>query len=250
MSRSLQYSVDQKDLRVIASEEAGSSMETRIRRLISKHQTFLESMCVSESESRESFLKQLSHLSSTLTDMKSMHEIHSSIQRTFIEIASIDVEKTLIDAALQDSATDFAEVKCFLSRVGDLQSNDDRATVTEGSFVEKTHVTMAHFSQLSQRDLLKEYSRVDGHTITISITGILMSETVAAFSVTLPEFLDDMQSTPSCQNNFPHVTVWVGNSESAAKSNNLPDMVSKSEAIRVDFTQSIEVTGKFSFWYI
>ena len=225
-------------------------MEIRIRKSISKHQTLLESMCVGESESREAFLKQLSHLSSTLIDTKSLHEIQPSIQHTFIEIASIDVEKTLIDAALQDSARDFAEVKCFLSRVGDLQSNDDGASVSEGSFVEKTHVTMAHFSQISQRDILKEYSCVDGHLITISITGILISETIAAFSVTFPDFLEDTQSVPSCHNAFPHVTVWVGNNESAARSNNLPDMVSKNEAIRVDFTQSIEVSGKFGFWYI
>jgi hypothetical protein len=221
-------------------------MEARLRRLIYKHQNFLESICAAESESVMSFTKQLLQFASTLSESKQI-DIDQRECHKFIEIASIDIDKPSIDDILQVAAKDYIEIKRFLERVDSSNEETDG-----GASVEKPHITMAHFSQSSQQNILKDYSMVVGHDVTVSITGILIGETVAALSVKLPEFLGGSEScrTPACHNTFPHVTVWVGKNDSAARSNELPSMVEMGNATEVELAQSINVPGSFSFWYI
>lgn len=248
------YSAGPKDLKTVALTETGRSMESQLRSLISKHQAFLESICASESESKAAFVRQLSDLSATLLICKQTDNSHVA-QHKFIEIASIDFGKESIDEALQRAAADYTEVKCFLERIRETQKIDrqqEASTVIDGSCVKRPHVTMAHFSQLSQNSIVKEYSQADGQSIAVTITGMLIGESIAAFSVKLPEFLDGMESveTPPCRNAFPHTTVWVGSNESAAKSNSLPLMVENGQAVQVKFANDIVLPGKFCFWYI
>lgn len=241
------------------SNDAGKSMERRLRSQILKHQAFLESLCVSESESKEAFIKQLSDLTLTVSSDKPVDGDHSS-RHKFVEIASVDIDEQLIRSALLDAAKLNVEVMSLLERIGKMLNGMDQEAfsimdltlASQGFFVQRPHVTMAHFSQLSQQNILKEYSQANGKSITLTITGILIGETVAAFSVRLPEFLDGMEplKTPPCQNAFPHITIWVGTDESASKSNDLPSMVEKSEAIKVEFAQGIDVSGTLCFWYI
>jgi len=238
-----QYSIDHK---MTYSEEEKRRKEERLRKLVITHQDFLLSMCAPESDSKEAFLTQLAQLVSTLPDNKQKldHEIHHK----FIEIASIDIDQGLINNALKDIAKVNVDVESFLTRV----TSGVCSEINEGDFVEKTHVTLAHFSQLSQLSMHTKYSHLHGHIIAITITGILIGKSVAALSVRLPEFVDDKKSCsmPSCCNSFPHITIWVGNDGNAATANNLPAMVEKRDAIRIDLVKSIEVPGKFGFWYI
>ena len=222
-------------------------MERRLRTLIFQHEGFLESLCTDEFESRNAFLKQLSSMSSSLTSTKkAVRSTEHPTIRKFIEIASIDIDKNLVDGVLEQIAKDCVQVKHFTTRIREKHSN-----TSDGSAVENTHVTMAHFSQLSQQDILKGFAHVEGKPVTVTITDILISESIAAFRVKLPKFLDDMQqcATPSCLNAFPHVTIWVGSNESAAKSNELPAMVDRKEAVQVELAHQC-ITGKFCFWYI
>lgn len=256
----LQHSAE-KNHKATKSDEAANLLEARLRNMVSKYQTFLESLCAAESETRQSFVKQLSHLALVLSDIKAVDDVQQERhQLKFINIASIDIDKAQIDNVLEKSAKEYDEVKCFLTLVGRQLSGEDHqashnldvAPASEGAFVEKPHITMAHFSQLSQINIFNEFNHVDGQSIMVTLTGILIGESIAAFSVRLPEYLDCKKScaTPSCQNKFPHLTVWVRSDESAAKSNDLPSMVAEGEAIRVEFRQSIDVPGKFCFWHI
>jgi hypothetical protein len=224
----------------------------------------LQSLCALESDSREAFLKQLSRFSSSLIDKKLVKSLEHIPRHKFIEIASIDINESLIVGALAKIAEDYADVSSFLTEVGGIPSvhnsqiqEDDSAVPNtnakcKGSFVRKPHVTMAHFSQLSQQNMINNYLHVSGQPITVTITGILIGKSVVAFSIFLPEKIDSKisRTTPPCHNSFPHVTVWVEDGENAVRSNELPLLVEKGEAIWVKLAETIDVLGKFGFWFI
>jgi hypothetical protein len=111
---------------------------------------------------------------------------------------------------------------------------------------------MAHFSQLSQQTLYADYRDIIGHSLTLSITGILIGETVAALSVTLPAQSDTEPpcNVPPSQNTFPHITIWFGEGESASRANELPSLVEKREAVRLELKEPMQISGKFEFWYL
>ena len=152
---------------------------------------------------------------------------------------------------IDEKVLDIGTGKSF-NEAGQLASRMDSSSASLGLFVQRPHVTMAHFSQLSQQNILKEYTYADGKSVTLTITGILIGETIAAFSIRLPDYLNGTEplAAPPCQNSFPHITVWVGNDESAAKSNDLPAMVERNEAIKVELAQCIDASGTLCFWYI
>ena len=226
-------------------------MERRLRAMISQHESFLESLCNAEFESRSAFFKQLSYLSSSLTKRETARHVHSTGHK-FIEIVSIDIDRDIIDRVLEEIRKDCVQLEHLMMRIGKKHSNKGTLNlnqISEGTSVEKTHVTMAHFSQLSQQDILKGFAHVEGRPVTVTITDILIGESIAAFRVKLPKVLDDLRVMPSCLNVFPHVTIWFGSNESAAKSNDLPAMVERKEAIQVELSHQ-SIAGTFCFWYI
>ena len=239
-------------------------MEKRLRELLLLHQNTLESMCAPEIESRESFLRQVAAYTMNVDSIfQSKSGIEQATIHRFIEIVSVDVDVKAIHGLVEKLASKNADVGRFLeSKEGLPIINGNRDNMPQevqelpkegcGTFVEKTHVTMAHFSQSSQQKLREMYGHLDGHPVDVSITDLVIGETVVAFSIVIPGKSKSQPpwDIPPIQNSYPHITIWFGEGESAARSNDLPDLVERGEAIRVALDETVSVPGTFGYWYI
>ena len=250
----------------VSSKEDIASMENQLRKLVLTHKDTLQSMCASEMESRESFLKQVVSYASSLDSLFQSNEMSGqATMHRFVEIVSIDVDVKSIHNLLKQLASESNIVEGFLHRAGGLPNTTSYSECTtrveltdighsegSGTFVQKTHVTMAHFSQLSQQKLYSEFKHLFGHSVEVSVTAILIGETIAALSVILPEQIHSETpiDIPPSQNVYPHITVWLGAGESAVRSNDLPAMVERGEAVQVVLGEVATVSGTFAYWFI
>ncbi|KAL7468445.1 hypothetical protein ACHAXS_008682 [Conticribra weissflogii] len=254
------HSIDTKTGEV--NEEDVISMETRLRDLILLHQESLKSMTIPVDESREQFLSQIA---SKVMDLDDNFQMKNSMQgrglQHFIEIASIDVDVKEIRDILSMLASHDVDVRNFFDGRGGIPVAEssvadsihrEHTDLVLGTFVEKTHVTMAHFSQLSQQKIRDTYGHLEGNSVSVSVTDLIIGESVAAFSVMVPEKTDGEKprDIPPPRNSYAHITIWFGEGESAARSNDLPSMVERGEAKRVVLSEAVQVCGKIGYWFI
>jgi len=178
------------------------AMETRLRKLLILHQVRLKSMSAPVDDSREKFLSQIA---ARVMDIDNIFQMKNALRGTglqqFIEIVSIDVDAKKIYDILSKLALHNVDVVNFFNSRGGLpmaKCSDDYTVQREetadqvlkeggGTFVEKTHVTMAHFSQLSQQKFRDTYGHLDGSSVSVSVTDLIIGETVSAFSVIVPK---------------------------------------------------------------
>jgi hypothetical protein len=105
--------------------------------------------------------------------------------------------------------------------------------------------------------LISTFRHLQGREVLVTVTGFLWSSTHAAFAINIAsstiglksDGAEDSVSIPSCENSFPHITVWCAPETKAFHSNELPDLVQSGKAFRIDFDEPLmTLTGKFSFW--
>lgn len=166
-----------------------------------------------------------------------------------IKIVSVDVERRKVHSLLRDCLSDDDAANVMEGRLHKDQYLDDE--YKSSGFVENTHVTMAHFSQLSQEEMIGIFGPVLGHTVSVTVTGLLWNQRIAALSVDMsPTTTDTGAQVAKPQNDFPHITLWHMEDASPSESNDLPRLLSIGEASRLIFSQTplLLLEGTISFW--
>lgn len=204
----------------------------------------------------------------TLIDQTQDDHLSNTVKLVSIDIDRVEIQRLLQKYRESGTAKNFFDsVRSFSPPLGDRTKMEDGDTtmsdVNEGSdgskgvegkdpnFVDSTHVTMAFAGETNSPEaLISKFYHLQGREVTLSVTGILWSSTNAAIAIKIASSTtcDDSYSVPTCENAFPHITVWVAPDVKKSLSNKLPDLVESGKAFRVEFEKEDTLVGKISFW--
>ena len=230
-------------------------IEGRLRKALALHRQFLEGLAANEEESKSSFVSQLlkhvEYLENLDLAPPKIASTNGSKDPEFIKIVSIDVDSACFTKVLQDLSSRNEDLALQLKTVGAIGPNDD-SSVPGGTLVKEPHVTMAHYSQLSQIEMRSRFGTVVNKKVKLKVSACLFGESNIALSVVLPSTVDGEAPVPlpASQNKYPHITVWFGEGSVAADSNKLPDMVAAGTAKALQPSNEIEMDGTLTFWLI
>lgn len=234
--------IDSKDL---------DALESRIRSTIEVHRKFLEGLTVDPLASQERFISRVGEAVAEADFVRSIPSFDFS-ERSFVTLASIDIEWSAIDAILKAQARNEAFAP-FWKIVSDNAATDGLEDVSfcQG-FVKETHVTMAHYLQVPQREIHATFGPLSGRHVSVTVQELLWSDRVAALQVKVGnETIDDHSPTlsvPPPKNDFPHVTIWFHKNASAKEANDLPKLVKTGHAKAIKLSESDTLTGIISLW--
>jgi len=176
----------------------------------------------------------------------------ATVAADFVKIASVDASQTLVHSTLRDIAEKYPRVSDLLKRLaeGDSQTLPGDGVIPGENFVEDTHVTMVHLSQMPQSAIRDQFEPLVGCAVNVTVTGILWNEQAAAFLVDVASDTKDKPDVqvPAPKNTFPHITLWHQPDVSAAYSNELPQLVETGKAERLDFVEPVVIQGVVSLW--
>ena len=248
-------------------------MEQRLRSLLTNHNAMLESMAVTEQASQQSFILQLSEMVSSLADSSSLFVGEPLKEKRTsemdIKIVSVDLDAEDIHRLINQEATSQADLADYIQGIGGLrvttrhlsgdevkeheteENNDENTKISR--CISKTHVTMVHCCQTSQRQMRERFAEFLGKKVNVTVSGIHFSPSVAALDVTdiQPDGIDTSKNPfPQCANSYPHVTVWCSSRVKPYESNNLPQQLRDGVARRVEFHEPVILHGTLSFWKV
>lgn len=227
------------------------TLEQRLRSSITLHREFTLSLSVDIDESLRAFnsqlVQQICQVDSIATYEPMMHP--------FIKLASIDVKVADVHSLLFDMK-DTVGLVPFFEIISDKRPNVEEVLnevhcdtlQSSTKFVVKTHITMAHFKEMSQIKLRDLFSPICGVEVFVSINAILWNHRIAALSVEIPISTNSGVCIPKCNSTFPHVTVWLEKGASAVESNTLPRLVKENNAFKVELKEPILIQGVISLW--
>ena len=230
-------------------------VETRLRKALMLHQQLLDGLTAKEEESKSSFVAQLSkHISSLENlelDVPKMVAMNGSNDPKFIKIVSIDVDTTSLMKLLQEMSSKDEDLFSRLKAIGVVESNSDDK-IAGGTLVKEPHVTMAHYSQLSQIEMRSRFGSVVDKEVRLKVSACLYGDTNVALSVSLPKSIEGEIPVPlpTSKNKYPHITVWFAEGSEAADSNKLPGMVAAGTAKAFQPIEEIAIAGRLSYWLI
>ena len=224
-----------------------TAMELRLRSSIKTHGEFLNSITIDREVSFRSFVDQLKSNAKVLDNPSAISESKQSSE-SFISLVSIDVNREEVRKILSNAITNYSPLADYFKRM----SSPEAGMEWEKRLNEKQpHVTMAHFSRSSQNRMRSDFGSIVGMKVKLRVNGILYSDKVAALSVILPETTTGLSTypLPSCENDFPHITVWCAHNVKAFESNCLPDNIKNSFAKKIVFDDEFVIDGVVSYWY-
>ncbi len=221
--------------------------ESAIRLAIGNHHAYFDNLTEQLEQTKNVFNTKLSHLVSSLPG-----KIEATVQLSqTIKIASLDFDYDIFCSVLEKVKARFDQVKEYFDEREDHKSNDENDT-TQNRFIKSVHCTFAHFSQVTQSEMMTLFNHLLGINVEAKATALLYSDKIAAIQVEVPEEAtsDRVQHRiPMPRNEFPHVTIWCGQDVEAKESNELPTLVENSIAKKIVFDDAIPLIGSFSFWY-
>jgi hypothetical protein len=232
-------------------------VESRLRKALMLHKQLLDGLTAKEEDSKSSFVAQLSkHVSSLENlelDVPRMVAMNLSNDPTFIKIVSIDVDTTSLMKLLQEMSSKDEDLFSHLKAIGIgvvKSSSDDK--IAGGTLVKEPHVTMAHYSQLSQIEMRSRFGNVVDKEVRLKVSACLCGDTNVALSVSLPKSIEGEIPVPlpTSENKYPHITVWFAEGSEAADSNKLPGMVAAGTAKAFQPTEEMAIAGRLSYWLI
>ncbi len=249
---------------------ASTEIEQQLRALVKKHTPLLQSFTVPVEISQHSFITQLSEFVSTL--LNSGRSVGSPLDASSksIRIVSIDIDVDDVHRLVTLESLSHADLADFIQGIGGLNkcgaspspvpsvsSNTKLATDQDENkdvsrCILKTHVTMAHCSQLSQYQIRGSFEPFLGMTFDVSVSGIHFSSEVAALDVALIQPIADhgpfTVEFPQPTNQYPHITIWCSSGVEPYQSNHLPEKLMSGEANRIMFDKPAVLRGILSFW--
>jgi len=260
----LQYELDRPQESAFSSDLSGASieMEQRLRSLLTKYTEVLQSMTVSGKFLDSRFFVQISEIASSLlckNNLLPFDDLSNSLE-TSIRIVSIDIDYRDVHQVILQQAISEADIANFIFNAGGLDEvnhlqldnaldNDENTDISR--FISKTHVTMVHSSQISQKELKEKFGMFLGMKFEVSVSGIHLCSTVAALDIADIHLVNkDLSLTgfPSCANSYPHITLWCSSGVKPQESNTLPEKFMNGEATRIIFAEPKKLSGTLSFW--
>ena len=172
----------------------------------------------------------------------------------FVKIVSVDVCQALVHSTLRGFAERYPPVSNLLEKCtgeSNAQTLSEKGDVIPGeNFVDDTHVTMVHCSQMPQRTMRDQFESLVGCAVNVTITGILWNDEIAALAVEVASATEDKPDVPvpAPKNAFPHITVWHQPDVRSASSNQLSMLVESGNAERIDFDEPVVIQGVVSLW--
>lgn len=273
------FSKKEKDLALKPISNAMKDAEDRLRSVVKAEAKFLHDLECEEHKSSLEFVNQLKGYIELIQneELLQQHNTNSSMTSAgrntvvLVKLASIDVSLDQIYNLISNQLPNHPKLQEFIEKIGSLPKledyddepfpkNEKKIDTDSGSFITKTHVTMAHQSVCSQEELISEYKSLQGFNVQLEVTGILFSEKVAALSVQLPSTCNNSRKNesgesssssvllPKCRNDFPHITFWHRNDTSSVEGNQLPIDVKDGQATNILFGCGHLVSGTISFW--
>lgn len=235
------------DLRVgnnVKDDSSMATMEETLRASIRKHREFIGNLTTSLEVSRQFFITELSAVIDSLPNAFDLAAIAGKPLTRSINIVSLDVNLSEVNSILEKMKNDFPSVRHYFTQREEHKQNDENDK-SINRFISSVHVTFAHASIMPQATMSSSFQHLIGVKLQIDATALLYSEEIAAIEVEVP--LDN--ATPRPMNSFPHITIWCSENSEAFESNNLPEMVKRNQATKIDLEQPVRLEGVFSFWY-
>lgn len=231
-------------------DEQVDEIETRLRSLIGKHSETLLALTADPSVSKRSFVSQIAEQVSSLPSSTNGSVSNDSPAAVgFVKIASIDVSQASVHSTLKAFAQKYPGVSDLIEKCSAADTSQTDDSIIQGeNFVADTHITMVHCSQLPQNTIRDQFEPLVGCAVNVEVTGILWNEQIAALAVDIASDTHDAKPVPAPKNSFPHITLWHKPEVSAARSNDLPELVQDGEAERIDFDEPVVIQGFVSLW--
>ena len=269
-----QFKVKNGDMQMI-------DLEGRLRASIKKNIEIIRNMSVDLEDIKEVFVTQIidrieslrNELQTTMEPAVIDHSQKIDVSKN-IKLVSVDIDENEVHKILHKYKKSGA-LKMFFDCIESsplppgLQSCNEDTTMTTNAnannrsdkgvtadisapnFIKRTHITMAYAGENNSAEtLVSKFGHLQDKKVMISITGFLWSPTNAALAIKISPFTvgKDPISIPRCENSFAHITVWCTPNVKASLSNQLPILVEKGNAFRVDFSEEDLLVGNICFW--
>jgi len=205
-------------------------LEASLREVVGKHSSALLESTTTKFVSQKLFVLQFSERLLELDGLSSLD--------TFVKIVSIDVPRSSVQSVLK---------QCNSTALGH-ELNVLFPSDNSSKFVDMTHLTLCHYTQLSQGEIRETFRRLLGQEVALEVTTLLWNERIAALAVNVAQQSLDGSEVPRPQNEFAHITIWHRDDVSPAEANSLPGLVSSGQAQGFSLSEKISLTGKVSFW--
>jgi Fungal tRNA ligase phosphodiesterase domain len=174
----------------------------------------------------------------------------------YVKIASVDVHVRAVHSILTGLQHN-AKLRPFLHALlvdggmdGVLDDEgNDHFYAKELGFETRTHVTLAHYLETPQDELLAQFLPHVDAQVELHATSLLWSETVMALQVRVEERTSRGAILPPSKNAFVHITVWCAEGTAPYEANKLPALCDANVAQCIDFETPIVLTGVISLWH-
>ena len=261
-------------------------LERRLRHTLEQYQDVIFQMTVDISETRQCFVQSLVNKINEVDSMLTSYEAPPSL----IQLVAIDVDRKAVYDILQDlqfqqhenvgSVFEQAlQGHSWESILGDTTNeddddDDDNTIAPELGFITKTHVTLAHYRDMSQSNLRSIFTPYIESTVELVTNAIYYNERIMALAILnnhnstseiitndgtiLPPVWTQSTSSSSSTSSlgkqpqalnreFLHITIWCNKGVSASEAKTLPSLVKDGKAHRIEFPEQV-LQGSISFW--
>jgi len=270
------------------------NFERRLRSILMEHSSFLDDLVVGVDESRMAFQTQVGEQVGRLKDTFDDGFREESVDAAGgvgVRIAAIDVEckavwnilrgivakKNKKKESIIDGTNTITELPQFLLDLSpnndDTDTNDTEDDVrlslpsgkVDKQYIKKTHVTMAHHSQLTQSELHSRFDSLIGSKVKIRAKSLFYNDHVAALEIEIDDKNNEKGTStaalPLPMNDFVHITVWCKDGVKSKEANELVERSGKKKGgdggsgsigdggTKIVLEEPIMLEGVVAFWY-
>jgi len=240
------YQSEKKDVTRFTSSPTVQEMELRLREIIGKYKRFIFALEADEGKSRKEFIDQIVDIVKVTNDEDSPVLGNGKNEKS-IKIVSVDITLSSLQNVIKGASIQETEIDKALKSLG-IDVETSWVSNCPNGIVQDPHVTMAHYSEFSQREMKSTFTPVLDNTIPIHSTSFFWNEDIAALGVEVATTSKEGVEVPPSANNFVHITVWKRESIRASDSNKLPNLVEEGRASKIVFYQPLSLEGKLTFW--
>ncbi|KAK4358754.1 hypothetical protein RND71_020983 [Anisodus tanguticus] len=127
---------------------------------------------------------------------------------------------------------------CFLAqkdpKVGDFLKDKSME-----NYIQKAHLTLAH-KRSHAVTAVANYGSFLHQKVPVEVGALLFSDKLAALQAE-PDAVEGEKV--NSKNQWPHVTLWIGDGVAAKDANTLPQLLSQGKATRIDINPPVSITG-------
>lgn len=263
------YEKDKVDTTSLKEKDADAyldDLELRLRNTLQQYQHVILSMAVNLSDTRQRFVQSLVDKISEVDSMLTSYEAPPSL----IQLVAIDIDQKTVYDILQDLQRHrnkelehvFEQVLQGSSweNIHTNHDEDDNTIAKELGFVTKTHVTLAHYRDMSQSDIRSMYTPYIESSVELVTNALYYNERIMALAIKNNIHKSEIMTndgtilpiSPSSgqgvNRDFLHITIWCCKGVSAFEANALPSLVEEGKACHIEFPEQV-LQGSISFWY-